>query len=127
MQEQERDLPCSPEIPNSFIHGFSHGNTGEIYGKSHLQVPEGWCTKAFPGTGNKCTEGTLRVLLIQILFSLTLLKFQNNAIGSSWAPGISAHMQHLETWSIVEVAATYSYLFVSILTSSLLLSTRQPG
>lgn len=66
-------------------------------------------------------------LLIQILFSLTLLKFQNNPIGSSWAPGISAHIQHLEMWSIVEVAATYSYLFVSILTSSLLLSAREPG
>lgn len=66
-------------------------------------------------------------LLIQILFSLTLLKFQNNPIGSSWAPGISAHIQRLETWSIVEVAATYSYLFVSILTSSLLLSAREPG
>lgn len=66
-------------------------------------------------------------LLLQILFSLTLLKFQNNPIGSSWTSGISALMQHLETWSIVEVAATYSYLFVSILTSSLLLSAREPG
>lgn len=58
MQEQEREFPCAPEIPNSLIPTFSHGNAGEICGKSQLQVPEGWCTKASPGTANKCPEGS---------------------------------------------------------------------
>lgn len=88
------------------------------------------CLKAgapTPSWGQVTSVQGAVALLIQILFSLTLLKFQNNAIGSSWAPGISAYMQHLETWSIVEGAAMYSYLFVSILTSSLLLCPRKPG
>lgn len=113
---QGREFPCTPEIPISFIHAFSHGNAGEICGKSHLKVPEGWCTKAFPGMGNKCLEGS-SFADPDFVFLYTL-ETPENPIGSSWTPGISAHMQHLETWSIVEVAATYSYLFVSILTSS---------
>lgn len=50
-----------------------------------------------PSQGQVTTVQRAVALLIQILFFLTLLKFQNNPIGSSWTPGISAHMQHLET------------------------------
>lgn len=66
-------------------------------------------------------------LLVQVLFSLTLLKIQNNPTDSSRTPGVSAYMQPLKTWSTVEVAATCAYLFVSVLTSSLLLAAHEPG
>lgn len=96
----------------------------------YVANPTCTCLKAGapkPSQGEVTSVQRAVALLIQILFSLTLLKFQNNAIGSSWAPGISACMQHLETWSIVEGAAMYSYLFLSILTSSLLLCPLKPG
>lgn len=65
-------------------------------------------------------------LLVQV-FSLMLLKIQNNPTGSSWTPGVSAYTQHLKTWSTVEVAVTCAYLFVSVLTSFLLLAPCKPG
>lgn len=91
------------------------------------RLPKGWSTKAFPGLGQVTSVQRAVALLVQVLFSLTLLKIQNNPTDGSRTPGVSAYMQHLKTWSTVEVAATCAYLFVSILTSSLLLAAREPG
>lgn len=66
-------------------------------------------------------------LLVQVLFSLMLLKIQNNPADVSRTPGVSAYTQCLKTWSTVEVAATCAYLFVSVLTSSLVLAAHEPG
>lgn len=92
MQEQERELPCTPEIPNSLIHTFSRGNAGEICGKSHLQVPEGWCTKAFPATGSKCSEGS---------------SFVDPDFVFPYAPEIpeQSHWQLLGTWDFCSYTA----------------------
>lgn len=92
MQEQERDFPCTPKIPNSFIHAFSHGNAGEICGKSHLQVPGGWCIKAFPGTGNNCPEGSC---------------FADPDFVFPYTPEIpeQSHWQLLDTWDFCSYAA----------------------
>lgn len=88
-------------------------NTWEIPTASACRLPKVWdMQQVFRGQW---------LCLFRFCFSFTLLKIQNNPTDGSQTLGVSAHRQHLETWSTVEVAATCAYLFVSILTSSSLL------
>lgn len=56
-----------------------------------------------------------------------VLKIPSSPTACRPAPGLSAYVRRLETWSAGEAAATCAYLFVSLLTSSFLLALSEAG